>query len=329
MDGHLHSKLLNVKFGHFANHTLNCAANLWTSVLGTDNDQIYDPSTMRDRHLEPLTHFIVCNGTQEPVRFGQADTEENNLLKTQECHMYAWRSHKARLLLRVCLEGGYWTWCDPFSLTPENNAKESTIVRSIDHGSHKASLVITLRRLKPTQVQVILSGLLSVGSLLKDHLELRVIHKHVEKDPPVPEQRSVLGSFSAAPSFIVQDNKTQCNKIRLLGIGTPWSGENPLQIDKSRSKKSVLVRIPTKEKGQCLTIWCRVVEEKHGTLTRYLILFSPMYMGRSLLPNPMNVVLSAPGSANKDPPVQGAAWESIARPAGYPRAVRPEVPHRL
>ena len=301
IDLHVHSKPLNIKFGHFANHTLNCAANLWSSVLSTDNDQIYDPSTMRDRNLEPLTHYIICNNTQEPIRFGQADTEENHLLKTQECHMYAWRSHKARLLLRVCLEGGYWTWCEPFSLVTDNHNEESAVIRSIDHGSHKASLVITLRKLRPTQIQVVISGLLSVGSLLKDHLELRVIHKHKESDPPVPEQRSVLGSFSASPSFIVQDDKTQCVKIRLLGIGTPWSGEIPMQLDKSR-KKSVLVRIPTKEKGQCLTIWCRIVEETYGKLTRYLILFSPMYMARSLLPNPMNVVLSVP--SNKDPPVQ-------------------------
>lgn len=64
----------------------------------------------------------------------------------------------------------------------------------------------------------------------------------------------------------------------------------------------MLVRIPTKEKGQCLTIWCRVIEEElqPGT-TRYLVLFSPMYMARSLLPNPMEVVLSVPGT--KDPPV--------------------------
>ena len=301
LDVHVHSKPFNIKFGHFANHTLTCASNLWSSVLSTDNDQIYDPSAMRNRNLEPITHFIVCNNTQEPIRFGQADTEENHLLKTQECHMYAWRSHKARLLLRICLEGGYWTWCEPFSLSPDKDSSESTVIRSIDHGSHKVSLVITLRRLKPTQVQVIVSGILSVGSLLKDHLELRVIHKLKEIDPPVPEQRSVLGSFSASPSFIVQDEKTQCVKIRLLGIGTPWSGEIPLLIDKGR-KKSVLVRIPTKEKGQCLTIWCRIVEEKHGLLTRYLILFSPMYMARSLLPNPMNVVLTVPNT--KNPPIQ-------------------------
>ena len=37
----------------------------------------------------------------------------------------------------------------------------------------------------------------------------------------------------------------------------------------------------------------RSVEEKHGDANRCLLLFSPMYMARSLLPNPMTVLVSS------------------------------------
>ena len=43
-------------------------------------------------------------------------------------------------------------------------------------------------------------------------------------------------------------------KIRLSGIGTPWSGDIPLAADKGR-RNCVLIRVPTKEKGHCTTVW--------------------------------------------------------------------------
>ena len=184
-----------------------------------------------------------------------------------EAMLYSWRSQKARLTMRLCVEGGYWKWCEPF---PLSNAKDSEIgkrdvvlVRTIDHTSHKVTLVVTIRRLKSTQYQVIISGLLTTASLVKDHLEVRVVMKNLSEHhpPPAPaeERRTVLGSFSAAPSFVVGPDRVQGVKIRLLGIGTPWSGEIPLQVNKGR-RNSVLVRIPTKEKGMCVTVWCREEE---------------------------------------------------------------------
>ncbi len=146
--------------------------------------------------------------------------------------------------------------------------------------------------------------------MLKDHLELRVILKRppdCTDGPEAPqEQRCLLGSFTATPSFIVNADRSQGVKVRLLGIGTPWSGEIPLRMEKGR-RQSALVRIPTKEKGQCLTVWCRVVEEvleagatAEASKTRTLLLFSPMYMARSLLPGPMKMVLTIPNAKGSE-----------------------------
>ena len=72
--------------------------------------------------------------------------------------------------MRLCVEGGYWKWCEPFSLSnakhSESGPRDAVLVRTIDHTSHKATLVVTIRRLKSTQYQVIISGLLTTASLV-------------------------------------------------------------------------------------------------------------------------------------------------------------------
>lgn len=278
-----------LRAGHFAAHTFSVTKAAWSSVLDPANELMVDKCL--DKELYPLTQFVICNDSPEPIRVGQADTEENQLLRPLDCIMYAWRSQKARLMMRVCVEGGYWKWCDPFSIATKDKTK---IVRSIDHGTHKSLIFITCQRLNNVQVQVRIGGLLSASSLLRDNLELRVIMKppvDPSNNKTVQEQRCILGSFCSTPSFIVDTSMVQGIKIRLMGIGTPWSGDIPLKIDKGR-KNSVLVRIPTKEKGNCLTIWCRLCEEiMDPATTRIHLIFSPMYMARSLLPGPMKVLL--------------------------------------
>ena len=232
--------------------------------------------------------------------------------------MYAWRSQRTRLKLRLCVEGlGYWRWCEPFGLSYGTEYPSKTEVRSIDHGTHVTTLVITIKRMDQSngsncsQYHVNVSGLISTASLLRDHLEVRaVLHKHgaalaaaatvsstSTHDHHQQQHRTILGSFCVAPSFLLQPEYVQGIKIRLLGIGTPWSGDIPLSIEKVR-RNSVLVRVPLKEKGQCLTIWCRVVEECLGNeRTRCLLVFSPMYMSRSLLPNPISLLVCFASSA--------------------------------
>lgn len=42
-----------------------------------------------------FSHFVVCNDTQEILRFGQVDTDENIVLASLHSHQYCWRSHKS------------------------------------------------------------------------------------------------------------------------------------------------------------------------------------------------------------------------------------------
>jgi len=72
------------------------------------------------------------------------------------------------------------------------------------------------------------------GSLLSENLELRLIYKPGEgedergggqKAIPAHEEKTLLGSFFVTPSFFADEKRIQGVKVRLLGIGTPWSGE--------------------------------------------------------------------------------------------------------
>ena len=309
----IHGKRAFFRFGHFFGRMFSVTKAVWEASLENFNRtlSISNKTNAQKTALIPMTDYVICNNTQESIRFGQADTEENILLRPSEAHMYAWRSQRTRLQLRLCVEGlGYWRWCESFELSNANVNTCNTTYRSIDHGTHITTLVITLRKMAEneascSQFHVLISGLISTASLLRDHLEVRaVLHKHgaalaaaatvssaSSHDHPQQQHRTILGSFCAAPSFLLQPEYVQGIKIRLLGIGTPWSGDIPLNMEKGR-RNSVLVRVPLKEKGQCLTIWCRLVEENiEGGATRCLLIFSPMYMSRSLLPNPISLLV--------------------------------------
>lgn len=53
-----------------------------------------------------FSHYVICNDTQEVLRFGQVDTDENILLQSNQSHQYSWRTHKSpqvRLYVRLSL----------------------------------------------------------------------------------------------------------------------------------------------------------------------------------------------------------------------------------
>ena len=56
------------------------AGRVWNGALeNSRNAKSLD--AIADGDIVLPTKFVICNSTQEPVRFGQADTEENILLK--------------------------------------------------------------------------------------------------------------------------------------------------------------------------------------------------------------------------------------------------------
>ncbi len=97
---------------------------------------------------------------------------------------------------------------------------------------------------------------------------------------------------------MIDTEYVQAVKIRLQGIGTPWSGDIPFDSSPKQRDSAVLVRIPTKDKEHRITVWCRwIKDEVAEQQQRYLFIFSPIYMARSLLPNPLTIMVQPQNSS--------------------------------
>ncbi|XP_060051757.1 intermembrane lipid transfer protein VPS13B [Erinaceus europaeus] len=127
-----------VNFGQHAVHSLNTAVQAWQQNKCPEVEELV------------FSHFVICNDTQETLRFGQVDTDENILLASLHSHQYSWRSHKSPQLLHICIEGwGNWRWSEPFSMD-----HAGTFIRTIQYKGRTASLIIKVQQLSGVQKQV-------------------------------------------------------------------------------------------------------------------------------------------------------------------------------
>ena len=58
-----------------------------------------------------FSHFVICNDTQETLRFGQVDTDENILLASLHRQQYSWRSHRSPQVLEKPLTNSHCECC--------------------------------------------------------------------------------------------------------------------------------------------------------------------------------------------------------------------------
>ncbi|CAL4195901.1 unnamed protein product [Meganyctiphanes norvegica] len=269
-------------------HTLNVAQESWQQVADSVSNVAVGPSisVIKKAPFIFMTNYIICNDTLDAIRFGQVATEESVLLESRCIHLYCWRSNKMAPQLQLCVEGGRWKWCDPFTLDGEG-----TQVRSITQDNHTIHLLVIIEKLSPTQKKVTFSGLVSVANLLNDDLELRVIETNKERDSPTHGGVYALPSHYIAPSYIGEAHGI---RIRLLGTQTVWSGEIPLALE--RTKESLLVKLPLKMKGEHLLVWSRVVRQRIANVWRLLLVISPQYVVRSHLPRPIILHVNTPSA---------------------------------
>ena len=273
---------LIVKVGHFQADSLANINRMWSNCE------------------KLLTGVEITNCTQSHLRIGQADTDESLMVGSGAKTPYVWRSQKARLMLRCSTESaiqmGVWRWTEPFSL------REGSIAVRIHHDGYHSTLIVSMKKSSATKFEIRINGLITTASLLRESLETRIVLKRNFgflsnlSESGKDDLRFITKGHSVTHSHLLEANYVQSLKVRLLGIGTPWSGDIPFD-----SKKSVLVKIPSKDRGKCITIWCRcLTEELDNGSKRFLFLLSPMYMARSLLPNPLRVIIQANNkNANK------------------------------
>ncbi|XP_041892313.1 vacuolar protein sorting-associated protein 13B isoform X5 [Corvus kubaryi] len=259
-----------INFGQYALHSLNTAIQAWQQNRCPEAEEFV------------FSHFVICNDTQETLRFGQVDTDENILLATLHSHQYSWRSHKSPQLLHICIEGwGNWRWSEPFSVD-----NTGTFIRTIQYKGRTASLIIKVQQLSGVQKQILICGRQTVCSYLSESIELKVVQHYISQDGQavVKEHINCLAAKQKLPSYILENNELTELSVKSTG-DEDWSQD--VRLSSKHTEHSTVIQVPS-SKSSITYVWCTVLTlEPNSHVQQRLIVFSPLFIVRSHLPDPI------------------------------------------
>ncbi|XP_043921582.1 vacuolar protein sorting-associated protein 13B [Protopterus annectens] len=273
-DGNIFVDPLVLSVGQYAVHTLQTALRAWQQNQHPEAEELV------------FSHFVICNDTQETLRFGQVDTDENILLASFHHHQYSWRSHRSPQLLHICIEGwGNWRWSEPFSLD-----NVGTFIRTIQYKGRTASLIIRVHQFNGVQKQVIICGRQVICSYLSQDIELKVVQHCIGQDGQtvVKEHADCLASKQRLPSYVLEN--TELIELCVKAKGEEeWSRD--VYLDTNVSEDSTVIQVPSSN-NSILYVWCTILTSGHGSqVQQRLIIFSPLFIMRSHLPDPVFIHL--------------------------------------
>ncbi|XP_018767971.2 intermembrane lipid transfer protein VPS13B isoform X4 [Serinus canaria] len=259
-----------ISFGQYALHSLNTAIQAWQQNRCPEAEEFV------------FSHFVICNDTQETLRFGQVDTDENILLASLHSHQYSWRSHKSPQLLHICIEGwGNWRWSEPFSVD-----NTGTFIRTIQYKGRTASLIIKVQQLSGVQKQILICGRQTVCSYLSESIELKVVQHYISQDGQavVKEHINCLAAKQKLPSYILENNELTELSVKSTG-DEDWSQD--VCLSSKHTEHSTVIQVPS-SKSSITYVWCTVLTlEPNSHVQQRLIVFSPLFIVRSHLPDPI------------------------------------------
>ncbi|XP_072266948.1 intermembrane lipid transfer protein VPS13B isoform X2 [Pyxicephalus adspersus] len=263
-----------IDFGQHSVHSINTAIQAWQQNQCPEAEELI------------FSHFVVCNDTQETLRFGQVDTDENIVLASLHSHQYCWRSHKSPQLLHICIEGwGNWRWSEPFNV---DNA--GTFIRTIHYKGRTATLIIKVEQLNGVQKQVIICGRQIICSYLSESIELKVVQHCVGQDGQVVVQEHVdcLMEKQKLPSYVLENSELTELCVRAKGE-EEWSRDVCLAAD--TTEHSFIIQVPSSNRT-IIYVWCTLLTlEPNSQAEQRMIVFSPLFIMRSHLPDPIIIHL--------------------------------------
>uniref|UniRef100_G1NW61 Vacuolar protein sorting 13 homolog B n=1 Tax=Myotis lucifugus TaxID=59463 RepID=G1NW61_MYOLU len=263
-----------VNFGQHAVHSLNTAVQAWQQNQCPEVEELV------------FSHFVICNDTQETLRFGQVDTDENVLLASLHRHQYSWRSHRSPQLLHICIEGwGNWRWSEPFSVD-----HAGTFIRTIQYKGRTASLIIKVQQLSGVQKQIIICGRQIICSYLSQSIELKVVQHYMGHDGQavVREHFDCLTAQQKLPSYILENSELTELCVKAKG-DEDWSRD--VCLESAAPEHSVVIQVPSSN-SSIIYVWCTVLTlEPNSQVQQRLIVFSPLFIMRSHLPDPIIIHL--------------------------------------
>nr|XP_044599846.1 vacuolar protein sorting-associated protein 13B isoform X6 [Equus asinus] len=263
-----------VNFGQHIVHSLNTAIQAWQQNKCPEVEELI------------FSHFVICNDTQETLRFGQVDTDENILLASLHSHQYSWRSHKSPQLLHICIEGwGNWRWSEPFSVD-----HAGTFIRTIQYKGRTASLIIKVQQLSGVQKQIIICGRQIICSYLSQSIELKVVQHYFGQDGQavVREHFDCLTAKQKLPSYILENSELTELCVKAKG-DEDWSRD--VCLESKAPEYSIVIQVPTSN-SSIIYVWCTVLTlEPNSQVQQRMIVFSPLFIMRSHLPDPIIIHL--------------------------------------
>lgn len=263
-----------VSFGQYVVHSLNTAVQAWQQNKCPEVEELV------------FSHFVICNDTQETLRFGQVDTDENILLASLHSHQYSWRSHKSPQLLHICIEGwGNWRWSEPFSVD-----HAGTFIRTIQYKGRTASLVIKVQQLSGVQKQIIICGRQIICSYLSQSIELKVVQHYIGQDGQavIREHFDCLTAKQKLPSYILENSELTELCVKAKG-DEDWSRD--VCLESKSPEYSIVIQVPSSN-SSIFYVWCTVLTlEPNSQVQQRLIVFSPLFIMRSHLPDPIIIHL--------------------------------------
>ncbi|NWZ22532.1 VP13B protein, partial [Asarcornis scutulata] len=296
-----------INFGQYAIHSLNTAIQAWQQNQCPEAEELV------------FSHFVICNDTQETLRFGQVDTDENILLASLHSHQYSWRSHKSPQLLHICIEGwGNWRWSEPFSVD-----NTGTFIRTIQYKGRTASLIIKVQQLSGVQKQILICGRQTVCSYLSESIELKVVQHYISQDGQavIKEHTNCLAAKQKLPSFVLEDNELTELSVKATG-DEDWSRD--VCLSSKDTEHSTVIQVPS-SKSSITYVWCTVLTlEPNSHVQQRIIVFSPLFIVRSHLPDPIIIHLEKRSlGLNETQVVPGKGQEKALQ------NIEPDLTHHL
>ncbi|XP_061459906.1 intermembrane lipid transfer protein VPS13B isoform X5 [Rhineura floridana] len=274
LDGNVMVDPIFISFGQHSIHSLYKTTQAWQQNQCPEAEELV------------FSHFVICNDTQETLRFGQVDTDENVLLASLHSHQYSWRSHKSPQLLHICIEGwGNWRWSEPFSV---DNA--GTFIRTIQYKGRTASLIIKVQQLSGVQKQMIIYGRQIVCSYLSESIELKVVQHYIGQDGQavVKEHFDCLAPKQKLPSYVLENNELTELSVKAKG-DEDWSRD--VSLESKHTEYSTVIQVPSSN-NSIIYVWCTVLtSEANSQVQQRIIVFSPLFIMRSHLPDPIIIHL--------------------------------------
>ncbi|XP_004697754.1 vacuolar protein sorting-associated protein 13B [Echinops telfairi] len=263
-----------LNFGQHVVHSLSTAVQAWQQNKCPEGEELV------------FSHFVICNDTQETLRFGQVDTDENMLLASIHSHQYSWRSHRSPQLLHICIEGwGNWRWSEPFSVD-----HAGTFIRTIQYKGRTASLIIKVQQLSGVQKQIIICGRQIICSYLSQSIELKVVQHYIGQDGQavVRERFDCLTSKQKLPSYILESSELTELCVKAEG-DEDWSRD--VRLESKDPEYSIVIQVPSSN-SSIIYVWCTVLTlEPNSPAQQRMIVFSPLFIMRSHLPDPIIIHL--------------------------------------